>query len=292
MMDLAESLEGEFQCDHWFVADWQSNGAVPDFDDYDVVFCVYHRWGIDHLLPWDRTVGSLRALWFFPENPTTPGAKEFALVNKFRAFHVVTKQNYDELKDHCPNVVYLTNPVNMNRFPESTPVEDEVITCWNGNARHASAGGKDVKGFWPIIVPVVRHLEIPFEYAEYHTCRLAPSEMPAFYRKSNLSICMSLYEGASNSVMEAMASGHALISTDAGNAREMHNAQMTDFGESGVMLIERSQQALIDALNILRKDPKRVHTMGRLNREEIRRRWSWDVWKDGYAEYLRKGLPR
>ena len=290
MADMAEALEDRFKVSHSFVAQWQREGLLPDMDEYDIVFCVYHRWHIDHLLPWNRTVGSLRALWFFPEKPQPLGDREFGLVNRYRAFHVVTWKNYLELKDHCQNVVYLTNPVNMNRFPESTPVEGEVIASWNGNAKHMSAGGRDVKGFYPLILPVVRELEIPFEYVEYNTNRIQPQEMPGFYHKANLAICMSLYEGASNSTAEAMASGQALISTDVGNVREMHEAQVRDFGESGILFVERTKEALAEALLELRQDPGRVKAMGQLNRQEIEKRWSWDVWKDGYAKFLRKAL--
>jgi glycosyltransferase involved in cell wall biosynthesis len=197
MMDLEEYLGGQFFFDHWHVIDYVvGKKPPPDMVNYDAVFSVYHRWGIDGLLPWDRTVGSLRALWFYPERPAPPGAKEFALVNAYRAFHVVTKQNYEELKQACPNVVYLTNPVNMNRFKEPTPVDDIVIASWNGNAKHQSANGLDVKGFWSIIEPAVKAAKMRLEYAEYHTKRLAPVDMPEFYRRGNLAICMSLYEGA------------------------------------------------------------------------------------------------
>jgi glycosyltransferase involved in cell wall biosynthesis len=291
MMDLEEYLEDKFEFDHWFVVDYQKKGYVPDMRRYDAVFRVYHRWKIDGLLPWDRTVGSLRALWFFPERPTSPGQREFNLVNQYRAFHVVTRRNYEELKHHCPNVVYLTNPVNMRRFPDVTPVEGELVASWNGNARHSSSGPSvDVKGFTTIIQPTVEALKLPFEYAEYNTQRLSPAEMPTFYRKSNVAICMSLYEGASNSVMESMASGLALITTDVGNAREMQEAQLKDFGETGIVIIDRSIEALVGAIRELQDDMPRIRQMGLINREEITRRWSWEIWADDYEEFIRKAL--
>jgi glycosyltransferase involved in cell wall biosynthesis len=229
-------------------------------------------------------------LWFYPEKPALPAEREFALVNRYRAFHVVTRQNYEELKTHCPGVRYLTNPVNMSRFPESTPVKTEVVASWNGNAKHMSASGQDVKGFWSIIAPAVKATGVPFEFAEYNTRRRRPNEMPAFYQKANLSISMSRYEGASNSIMEGMAAGHALISTDVGNVREMQESQLRSLGETGILIIDRSIPALIEAIQQLRKDPVRVHAMGALNRKEITEHWAWDHWKEGYAEFLRQGL--
>jgi len=290
MSDMAEALKDEFQVDHWFVADWQQTGIAPDFQDYDTVFSVYHRWNINHILPWDRTVGSLRALWFFPEKPEPPGEREFALVNQYRAFHVVTKQNYEELRERCPHVCYLTNPVDMNRFPDVTPVEGELIASWNGNAKHRSGNQGDIKGFWHIVAPAAAITNCRLEYAEYNTKRLSPQEMPGFYQKSNVALCASLYEGASSSVMEAMASGLALITTDAGNAREMQQSQLERFNDTGIMIVERSIPAFVEALESLKENPGRIREMGLMNREEIAHKWSWSKWKSGYAEFLRKGF--
>lgn len=290
MTDMARSLSRKFEFDHWFVIDFLSNGIVPEMDNYDVVFCVYHRWNIDHLLPWDRTVGSLRAFWFFPETPKAPAEREHALVNRFRAFHVVTRTNYLELRDHCPEVVYLTNPVNTDRFPEATPVHGEVIASWNGNARHKSGSEADVKGFYSLVVPACEQAHVQLEYAEYNTRRLAPEEMPAFYMRANVSICASLYEGASNSAMEAMACGQALISTPVGNITEIRESQLENFGESGIILVPRNADAIAAALEDLKKDPERAKAMGTINREEISKRWSWSYWAPRYEQFLRKAL--
>jgi len=289
MMDMAQALEDQFDVDHWFIEDWVQSGLVPDFETYDTVFCIYHRWGIDHIIPWDRTVGSLRAQWFWPENQEPPGVEEYSLVNQFRAFHVVTKHNYDELKSYCPDVMYLTNPVNMKRFPRATDVDDRLVASWNGNAKHYS-GNIDVKGFYSIILPAVCAAQCEFVYAEYNSKRLAPTEMPAFYQSANVALCLSTYEGASNSTMEAMASGLALITTDCGNHREMRDNQIREYGESGIIILEsREASSVVEELNGLQRDLKRVKAMGELNRTEIETHWSWDVWAAGYATFLRKG---
>jgi len=295
MLDLESYLRDTFQFRHWAIADWllyrRTRGAMgedlPRLDELDVVFAVYHRWGIDHLLPWNRTVGSLRAQWFVPENPRPPGPEEFALVNRYRAFHVVTQRNYEELAPHCPRVVYLTNPVDMRRHPRATPVTRRVICSWNGNARH---GTRDVKGFHSIVQPACRAAGVPLEYAEYNTRKIPLDEMPEFYMRANLALCASEYEGSSNSVLEAMASGHALITTDCGNHREIQESQLEHLGDTGIVIVERSVQAFRDAILRLKRAPERVAEMGRINRAEIQERWSWAAWKDRYADFLRMAL--
>jgi len=289
MKDLEEYLKDDFDFEHWFVVDFLQHNYFPDMNRYDAVFRVYHEWNIDSLLPWGRVVSSLRAQWFNPGTMTKPGPAEYNLVNKYQAFHVVTQANYDELKDHCPNVVYLTNPVNMTRFaaPCLSPHE-EVVASWNGNARHINSAGVDVKGFNSLVVPGCHDAGVRLHYAEYNTKKLSPSEMPQFYSEANIAVCMSLYEGASNSVMEAMAAGQALITTRAGNAVEMHNSQLEHFGTSGIILIDRDQEALTNALEDLKEQPDRIIGMGRLNKQEIDERWSWSAWKDRYKDFLLK----
>jgi hypothetical protein len=287
MMDLEIYLSDRFNFDHWFIADFQKHTYVPNLYDYDCIFCVYHRWRIMGLLPWDRIVGSLRSLWFKAEDPGPPSDEDITLVNQFRAFHVVTRHNYDELEGKCPNVVYLTNPVNMERFEKPTEVK-ECVCSWNGNSRDWPMFG-DVKGFRSIIQPAVKKAGVPLEYAEYNTKRLAPADMPDFYRKASVALCASQYEGASNSVMEAMAAGQAVIATDVGNHREMQESQMKHMGDTGIVLIERNAAVLAKTIVELKSKPARIREMGELNRREIAERWSWDVWADGYTNFLEKG---
>ena len=218
-----------------------------------------------------------------------PGPAEFDLVNRFAAFHVVTAANFAELREHCPGAVYLTNPVNVRRFDRGeTP---GVVASWNGNAQHNSAGsGIDVKGFHSIVEPACRQSHTPLVIAEYHTCRLPPAEMPAFYRRGSVALCASLFEGASNSTMEAMAAGQALITTDSGNHRELRDSQIEHLGETGIEIVERNVEAFVAALRRLQADPGRAQRMGAINRREIAERWSWSAWADRYAAFVERAL--
>lgn len=288
LQDLAAHLEDEFDFDFRYVVDWPA--WQPDLRDADAVFTPYHRWStVNEMLPWDRALGSLRASWFAPERPAAPGPAEFDLVNRYRAFHLVTRQNLEELRAHCPGAVYLTNPVNMKRFPEATRVRG-VIASWNGNAGHANPMVSDVKGFHSVVLPAVQQARVGLEYAEYNTRRHSPAEMPTFYLRGSVALCASLYEGASNSVMEAMACGQAVISTDCGNVRELQESQHSHLGDTGILIIERSPKAFAQTLQELSRDPRRVKKMGEINRQEISDRWSWEAWKHRYAEFLRRAL--
>jgi len=289
--DLTIYLSDAFDFTISYVCEWTGpldtrTAQVPDFDSFDVIFAPYHRWGIDHLLPMSKTLGSLRAQWLFPEDKCPAGQREFDLVNRYVAYHVVTQANYDELKDHCPGVVYLTNPVNTRRFPAPTSAQSGVVASWNGNAGHSNALKEDVKGFHTIIVPACNRAGVPLNYAEYHTNRLPPSAMPAFYLRGNVALCASIYEGGSSSVMEAMAAGHAAIVTDVGNHREMRDSQLAKYGAMGIIIVERSVDAFSEAIELMMDDPDLVAEMGSLNRKEIARAWSWDVWASRFRDFL------
>ena len=93
--------------------------------------------------------------------PAPPGPTEYALVNQYAGFHVVTQRNMDELRDHCPRAVYLTNPVDMRRFTEPTSLRESIVFEWNGNAQH----GDDVKGLHGIIAPAVKESGASFVLA-------------------------------------------------------------------------------------------------------------------------------
>lgn len=284
LRDLAAYLGDEFQFAFWYTRDYRGAASVPDLAEFDGVFVPFHRWHFNDHVPKYKALGSLRSRWFRPEAPGPATEEDVELVNSFRGFHVVTRANHDEIKGRCPGAVYLTNPVNMRRFKEKTEVKNRLVACWSGNGRHHSPLGEDVKGLTSIIRQACKFAGVPLEVAEYHSSRLSAAEMPAFYRRANVYLCASLYEGASNSVMEAMAAGQALITTDCGNVREMQEQQLATYGESGIIVVDRSVRAFTEALGSL--SPERALEMGAINRRSIRDAWSWAVWTARYRDFL------
>ena len=290
MRDMASYLADEFDFGFFYTENW-FKGERPDWDKYDVIYEAYHR-NPPMGIPMSRALGAMRSQWFKPEKPLPPDAEDVALVNSYRAFQLSAKRNYDELVGRCPNVVYLTNPVDTRRFT-STPKRAEIVASWNGNARHKAMDGRFIKGFYDIAVPACQRAKIPLVAAEYGTKdgpmrRRAPAEMPAFYHQANVALCTSEYESASNSVMESMSSGLALIATDVGNHRELRDAQIAAFGDSGIVIVERSIDAFVEALRGL--TPERAREMGGLNRREIEERWSWSLFAPKYSSFLRMAL--
>ncbi len=290
--DFEAYLRDDFDFEHTYIRDWETGAVrIPDMDKFDVVFSPYHRWGFNKFMPWNKLVGSLRSRRLTPERPFPPSAEDIKLVNAHRAFYTVCRPSYEELAPHCPNVSNMTNPVDMRRF--RTPTKHgsgDVVFEWNGNAGHSNSTREDVKGFRTIITPAWHAAGVKLVVAEYSTCKLPFEKMHEFYCKSQVGLCASSYEGASSSVMESMACGLAVIATDVGNHREMQESQIAEYGESGILLVDRSVFSFTCAMEELANDPERVARMGELNRMEIERAWSWEAWAPRFAEFLLKGM--
>lgn len=110
--------------------------------------------------------------------------------------------------------------------------------------------------------------KVGFFQAQYGRRRLPKEDMPKFYSAIDVLCIMSESEGLNNPTIEAGAMGIPVITTDVGAAREM----IKD-GESG-LIIERSTQALVDAIDRLRDKELRL-SMGNKFYEEIHKNWTW-----------------
>ncbi len=287
-MDLELYTGAAFDFDHYFVADFKRGIPFPDQSYFDLTFSTYRRWPCEALIDKAHCLGALRSSCWFGENPErTPGQPEFEVVNAYRGFQVVTRRSFEELREHCPNVRYLPNPVNMRRFPEVTPVR-EVVALWSGNASRRTRGGECVKGWKSHIVPACEAAGVPLVFCEYRERRLKPEEMPAFYLTGSVLVMASTFEGCSKTLLEGMASGLAVVSTDVGQISEMRENQLNHFGDTGIVLVPREVDAIAAALAGL--TPARVREMGEMNRREVSERWSWELWASEFEKFLRMAL--
>ena len=167
-------------------------------------------------------------------------------------------------------------------YPGNRKPSGPLRIGWVGNSSWGITEGEDFKGRRTILQPATDLLMargIPFDLriADKAERRLPRSEMPDFYRGIDVLVCSSAIEGTPNPVLEAMASGTAVVSTDVGIVREVFGPEQSRF-----ILCERSPEALARALQALAEDHA---TLARLRAENLAARpaisWEsrWPAWQ-------------
>lgn len=107
--------------------------------------------------------------------------------------------------------------------------------------------------------------DFPVQYYGYQ-------ETPIFYRAADVYCLPSYREGLSVSIIEAMASGLPIVTTDTPGCRET-----VDEGENGLLVPVRNTEKLADALNQLILDPSRRRMMGENSRIKAMKEFSTDT---------------
>lgn len=169
--------------------------------------------------------------------------------------------------------------------------EEPLSIGWVGNSNWGRSQGGDPKGFHRLFQPAVdllRNAGVPVEIhrADPQLSRIPFAEMPAFYRRIDVLACTASMEGTPNPVLEAMASGAAVVSTDVGIVPEL-------FGplQSRYLLRDPTPEALAGALRHLAADRGRLRDLGRENLETISA-WSWQETVRGWWPFFTEAARR
>jgi glycosyltransferase involved in cell wall biosynthesis len=92
-----------------------------------------------------------------------------------------------------------------------------------------------------------------------------------YYGAADVTVLASKEEGMPNVLLESMACGTPVVSADVGGAREV-----VDAPDAGVLLEQRTPQAIVDAVRALTTQPRTAESV-RLHAE----RFSWTATTDG-----------
>ncbi len=110
-----------------------------------------------------------------------------------------------------------------------------------------------------------------------------PPHLDDLYRRSDLYLCSSLFEGLSNTGMEAMNHGLPVVATDTGD-----NAQLVHEGRSGLLVPIGNVDRIAEALVALAEDGERRIAMGREAQRRIRDVYALKVFQKQYLELVEK----
>ncbi|MEX2247044.1 MAG: glycosyltransferase family 4 protein [Dehalococcoidia bacterium] len=101
--------------------------------------------------------------------------------------------------------------------------------------------------------------------------RVSAKELAGWYRRAQILVSPSLYEGFGLPVAEAMASGTAVVASDAGALPEL-----VVHGETGLVVPAADPPALAAALEALLADGAGCRAMGAAGRVRVLERFTWD----------------
>lgn len=175
----------------------------------------------------------------------------------------------------------LIDGVDLEVFTPATrpPNHGLLRVGWVGNSAWGRQVGPDMKGFHTIFQPAIADMaadgRIAPHIADRTTNPVAPEDMPEFYRQIDVLACTSAIEGTPNPVLEAMAAGAAVVSTDVGVVRDVLGPEQQAF------IIPRDPENLRHALARLADDRA---LLGRLRAENLARRngLSWQARLDAW----------
>ena len=101
------------------------------------------------------------------------------------------------------------------------------------------------------------------------------------YQKADIFVLPSLDEGMSNSLLEAMACGLPVLTTDAGD-----NARLVVSGAQGLVVPSANEKALADGLQRLLKNTEGRSHMAKASRQSALD-WTWDTVAKQYIELFK-----
>jgi GT2 family glycosyltransferase len=152
--------------------------------------------------------------------------------------------------------------------------EGPLRVGWAGNSTWMGNRGEvDPKGLRTVLRPAIERLRdegLPIELmlADRESRFLPHGDMPCFYNSLDVFVCCSESEGTPNPVLEAMACGIPVVSTDVGIVPEAFGTMQGEF------IVERSVGAFADALRTLARDYVRRDLLRKENLASIEA-WDW-----------------
>lgn len=173
-----------------------------------------------------------------------------------------------------------------------TAANGKFTIGWAGNSAWGKTSqGYDVKGFTRLFQPMINHLrdsghDVQTRIADPTIKRIPFAEMPDFYRGLDVFVCTSAIEGTPNPVLEAMACGIPVVSTDVGIVPEVFGPAQRPF-----MIAPPQPQRFADAIVDLIEHPETQLAISAENRQQmLNQTWEkttkawWPFWENCVAQ--------
>ena len=118
--------------------------------------------------------------------------------------------------------------------------------------------------------------------AEITDIFINPDNVPNYLSKADIYLSTSLFEGTSNSIMEAMNANLPIVATNVGD-----NSYLVKDGENGFLAGEKDIKALAHHLKTLISNKATRLQFGRRSKEILLENYSLDIFKERYIQVIK-----
>lgn len=161
----------------------------------------------------------------------------FHLIDGYSVSSAKLQQIYARMADIPNPDCCITDSVDTARFrPGQTDLlnREKLTLGWVGNSQWGKSVQADIKGYRRLFLPLIEKLNqnglnVDSLVADPTHNYIPFGDMPEYYRKIDILVCTSAMEGTPNPVLEAMASGLPVISTDVGVVAEAFGSLQSQF---------------------------------------------------------------
>ena len=159
---------------------------------------------------------------------------------------------------------------------------------WVGNSKWSV---NDLKGINTIIKPAIKQLQGDGYQIELYTSdrqdgMIPHYKMPDYYQQIDCYVCASLHEGTPNPVLEAMASGLPVISTDVGLIPQLFGQKQKQF-----VMTERTVDCMVEKMKLLLEHRELFTELSEENIRQIQR-WDWSICARKFVGFWQKLLNK
>jgi glycosyltransferase involved in cell wall biosynthesis len=159
-----------------------------------------------------------------------------------------------------------------NGYENNIYTKNKLTIGWIGNSNPNAHGIN--KGF-ELIKKCIGKVNDRFIFKpqdSFTGFKIPHNKIPKYINNIDIIICFSKYEGTPNQILECSSSGKCWISTDVGIVSELQN---TIKDKKCGIIIERSEESLLNALEKLYNNRNLIVEYGTNGRIAIEKKWLW-----------------